>query len=242
MLKSPKINFGIKIATFNKENGQTPSLFKETIQSLMNQTYKNWNLYLIGDDYEPQEEFDMLASFVPKDKIKSLNVKLNPERKNFPKEVFHYCGGTNATNYTLDWMAKDGISHLAILDHDDIWEPNHLEVLKNAYYNYPEAYFIYTKGYHNGFKREVPNIPQTFEVKYDNLPPQLNDILHSSVSWRLDKIPLRYANTVKLQKKDSRGEFIYGDVYMWQTFKEYFKEKNYKFLFLPINTVFHDGI
>jgi glycosyltransferase involved in cell wall biosynthesis len=241
MFKVPKIHFGVKIATFNKENGQTPILFRETIRSLMNQSYENWTLYLIGDDYEPQEEFDMLASLVPKEKIKFRNVKVNPERKNFPKNVFHYCGGTNATNYSLDWMLKDGICYLAILDHDDIWMPNHLEVLKNAYCNYPEAYFIYTKGYHQILGREVPNIPNSFEVKYDNLPPQYYDILHSSVSWRLDKIPLRYVNTVEQQKRDSRGDFIYGDAYMWQMFKEYFKENKHKFLFLPENTVFHNG-
>lgn len=242
MLKLSKIHFGVKIATFNKENGQTPILFKKTIDSLMNQTYKNWTLYLIGDDYEPQEEFDSLAKLVPEKKIKFLNVKVNPERKRFSKELFGYCGGTNATNYVLDLMKNDGISHLAILDHDDIWSTNHLEILKNAYYKYPEAYFVYTKGYHEILKREVPNVPRNFEIKYDNLPPQFNDVLHSSVSWRLDQIPLRYKNTIEHQKKDSHGNFIYGDAFMWQMFKEYFDKNKYKFLFIPENTVYHDGV
>ena len=242
MLKLSKIHFGIKIATFNKQNGQTPIFFKKTIDSLMNQTYKNWTLYLIGDDYEPKEEFDSLTKLVPEEKIKSINVKVNPERKKFPKDLFSYCGGTNATNYGLDWMENDGISHLAILDHDDIWKPNHLAVLKNAYYKYPEAYFVYTKGYHAGFKREVPNVSQNLKIDYNNLPPQLNDVLHSSVSWRLDKIPLRYINTIEHQKRDANGNFIYGDVFMWQMFKEYFIKNKHKFLFIPENTIFHDGV
>lgn len=239
MMLLPKIHFGIKIATFNREDGKTPELFHKTIKSLLNQSYENWTAYIVGDDYLPNGEFEELVRLVPKEKIKYENVNLNPERKNFPKNLYHYCGGTNATNYALDWMYKEKIKYLAILDHDDIWHPDHLMTLKEGYQKFPDADFIYTKGTHH-LLGEVP--AKKTKIGYNNFPPQPNNVLHSSVSWRLDKIPLRYVNTVEINKYDIHGNLYYGDAYMWELFQEYFRKNKYNFLFIPVNTISHIGI
>ena len=38
----------------------------------MNQTYQNFKVFLIGDDYDDKDEFNKIVSLYPEDKIFSL--------------------------------------------------------------------------------------------------------------------------------------------------------------------------
>ena len=126
-------------------------------------------------------------------------------------------------------MERDGVQYYVSLDDDDEWQENHLETLYKGYENFPDAYFVYTSGFHVRMHKEIPKVD--CKLAYNNYPPQAGHTLHSCVSWRLDKIKLRYIP----------HHSLYGDEHMWNRMQTLFKEKNWNFLHIPKSTVIHDG-
>ncbi len=82
-----------------------------TIESVINQTYKNWEL-LIVDDGSIDESWSIIQSFAQKDdRIKSFKLPEN--------------GGAGVTrNYAIERASG---KYIAFLDSDDIWLPNRLK-------------------------------------------------------------------------------------------------------------------
>lgn len=235
MLKLNNIRFGVRIVTYPRSDGNTPILLRKTVDSVLSQSYKNWVVYLAGDAYEPSSEFNMYSSWFPDGKVKAKNIFADPERHKFKDNRWRLYGGISAINKCLDWMTEDGVTHVAILDHDDIWSDSHLKTLAEAYAQFPHAQFVYTAGRHVAMGilpkgRQVP-------VCYDNLPPMEEDMLHSSASWRLDKIPLRYRYGCR-----GSGEPQCGDMTMWQDMKAFMRKNDMRFYFVNRETVFHDGM
>lgn len=234
MLKMPKIKFGIRIVTYPRPDGKTPDLLRKTIHSVVSQSWCDWVIYLVGDSYGPQEEFESFLDFAPKEKIKMQNPNLQSERFIFKdSKKISYFGGICAANYCLDWMTREGVTHVVILDHDDIWLPNHLKTLNDAYTFFPDVYFVYNAGHYRG-SSSFPESNCKYQI--DNLPPKGGSVLHSSVSWRLDKIPLRYSYSF-----NNDGSPVYGDIKMWEDMRTYFKLNDYKFFFTKKSTMIHDG-
>jgi hypothetical protein len=56
-IKIKPIQFAVVISTYQRPDGNTPHLLKRTLESVLNQTYQNFKIFLIGDKYEDQEEF-----------------------------------------------------------------------------------------------------------------------------------------------------------------------------------------
>ena len=62
--------YGIVITTYKRKNNSSFEKLKRSIQSIQKQSFKDWKLYLIGDHYEDEQEFNTISSFLPKEKIK----------------------------------------------------------------------------------------------------------------------------------------------------------------------------
>ena len=86
------------IPTFNRRQ-----LLKEAIESVLNQTYDNWELIII-DDQSTDNTKEMVESYIKKDK--RIKYYLNPKK-----------GGNAARNYGI--MKAKG-EYIAFLDDDDI--------------------------------------------------------------------------------------------------------------------------
>lgn len=215
------IQFGVTMATYNK--GIFP-LIINTLNSLLAQTYTNWKLYLIGDKYDPDSEFQELVKLIPKEKIVAINLTEAKERDQFAGLELWNCGGINAVNTALRMQRNDGIKFTCHLDHDDIWLPNHLQTLYDAYNQFPESVFTYTQALNCG-----QPMPSTRKLNYDNKLPTPCDVVHSSTSWRLDILPHEY-------ECDSDRP---GDAFMWERIKAYCISNKLKTVFVPIITVDH---
>ena len=89
---------------------------KEQIESILNQTIQDFEL-IICDDCSSDNTFELLQEYASKDsRITALrNDKNLGFKRNFEK-VIGLCKG----------------DYIALSDQDDIWFPNHLEILKNA--------------------------------------------------------------------------------------------------------------
>lgn len=225
------INFGIKIATYKRKKDSTPKMFSKTINSLLKQTHSMWKVFLIGDKYEPQEEFDNLAKLLPKEKIFAINNNFAIEREKYTGHDLWMCGGIESINKIMDIMLEQEIEICATLDDDDIWYEDHLETLNNAYEKFPEASFVHTRGYHV----QMGYLPkEEISCFYNNRPPKEHATIHSCTSWNIKNIPLRYINTIESKNP------LPGDADLWIRMKDFFKKNNLKFLYVPKVTVWHD--
>ena len=98
----------IVISTYNR-----PELLKKAIKSVFEQTYKNYELIIVGD------KCPILDKFMEKNKdnrIKWWNLGENMND-----------GGAGPKNYALKYICEGNF--IAYLDDDNYWENNHLESL-----------------------------------------------------------------------------------------------------------------
>ena len=147
----------------------------QTIESIQNQTYQNWELIIEDDGSDDCTE----------EIIKNINDK----RINFFKEL--HVGMEEARNRGLGKARGDLIG---FMDSDDLWHPTKLEKQVEAFKNYPGAFFSLAGGYEftevgkpivffykqkdgvkfgnlfiSFFKSEVVALPQTFVFKKECL-------------------------------------------------------------------------
>ena len=119
--KSPKIS--IIVASYNYED-----YIKETLSSLLMQTYKNYEIIVV-DDGSKDNSIQVIREFMGK----SNKIKLYTHENN--------------ANKGLAETIKLGISNasgefIAFCESDDKWHPEHLETKFNIIKNYPNAQII----------------------------------------------------------------------------------------------------
>lgn len=136
---------------------------KMQIDSILNQTYKNFTL-IISDDYSPNKEVkQVLKEYEKKDK----RIKLYFQEKNL--------GYTKNFEFVLTKATAD---YIAFSDHDDIWYPNKIEESiktlkeKNVDLVYCDAKQIDENGHvlHESYLR-YKNIPIINEKYYKYILP-----------------------------------------------------------------------
>lgn len=117
----------------------TGKYIKESIKSVINQTYTNWELIIVDDC--STDNTDEIVNSVSDTRVKYLKNKSN-------------CGAAISRNRALH-EAKG--KYIAFLDSDDLWEPDKLENQINFMKN-NDYYFTYTNYYEineNGEKTGV---------------------------------------------------------------------------------------
>lgn len=269
------IKFGIVIATYYAKDGSTAESLTETINSVLSQTYENWVIVLVGDKYEDKEEFDRLAALVPEDKIISINLDVAVERDLFFNKTKdsngnlilenHWgvwmLGGSNAGNVGKEILEERGIKHYVHLDHDDLFEKQHLYNLFYAYSMFPEAALVFTQGgYFGGVLPAGHWLPadtplETLEdaklpdgkginLGINNHPPQFCNTVNSSTSYRIDRF--------KFKNPEFNGEhFMFmgdklscnlslpgcaADGLIWGEFHRQVSQNDLKYFHIPICT------
>jgi hypothetical protein len=102
-----------------------------------------------------------------------------------------------------------------------------------AYEQFPEAYFVTTKGFAN--KNKI--LPIMTDLGYNNFPCRHWQVFHSAFGFRLDKFPFRYI------KLDLNNEIIYpaADGDMLDQISKSCTKNGYKTIGVPMITCFHDS-
>ncbi len=99
-----------------------------TINSVLQQTYKNWELIIV-DDYSDKNTKNILLKYKKKKKIKILFSKKN-------------LGAGPSRNLAIK---KSNSYYLAFIDSDDLWEKNKLKMqinfMQNNNYNFTYTYY-----------------------------------------------------------------------------------------------------
>src|SRR5690606_36436728 len=102
----------------------------ETIESVINQTYKNWELIVVNDGSTDNSP-DIIKEFVANDNRIAFIDKPNS-------------GVSDSRNKGLE-KAKG--EYIAFLDADDVWIENNLEVKVNNLYNYNDCDYVFSSMY-----------------------------------------------------------------------------------------------
>lgn len=120
---------GIVIPTFRKLDGSTYVHLKRTLESVRDQTYQNYKVYLIGDDYTDMDELTELSKIITPERLYLENLPVAVERVKYERSALWYCCGVNANYIGVQKALSEGIRYCCYLNHDDIFYPNHLETL-----------------------------------------------------------------------------------------------------------------
>lgn len=197
-------NIGVVISTWQRPDGKTFSFLKKTLEHLILQTYSNWKLFLIGDYYKDDLEFQKLCSIVPNSKIISLNLPLSPERNRYPNggQNLWHSGGATAINIGIELAVNTGYDYVCHLDHDEIWENNHLEVIAKGIED-TNALFLYTKGIHYD-GRELPTVNS--KELYIKQRALASNTINSSTCINYRAIPLRRRDPLYFYGEKDAGD------------------------------------
>lgn len=227
------MKIGIGIPTYQRLDGRTPFFLKKALESVRNQTYQDYFVFLIGDHYTDNLEFEYLAKLIPANKIYRFNLPVAVERQKYQMGTRElWCsGGVNAYNFAIDTSLKFGIKYLCHLDHDDYWSPNHLEKIKSAIDLYPNAACIYTcSDYKNQF--HLPRVELDNSIKEHF--PESRHVSHSSVCLNHELMPLRYRDVYS-----ETGMVLEADIDMWGRLKQYCDQRNLKSYLISSLTCYH---
>lgn len=115
----PKVS--VVISTFNR-----PEKLKRAIESVQNQTFKDWELIVVHDGL--WTEYPMAIPDIEK----SEWIKFN--------SVEHFGNDTKPKNHGISLSTGD---YIAFLDDDNIWRPDHLQVLVNELNRNPQIAMVY---------------------------------------------------------------------------------------------------
>jgi glycosyltransferase involved in cell wall biosynthesis len=219
------MTLGITIHTYQRKDGQTPQLLSRTIRSVINQSYQNYKIFIVGDKYENNQEFeDIINSFT------EISHKIIYENLSFANERDKYlgvnnmalwnCGGANALNHANNLAKANGITKVCHLDHDDTWSPNHLELIANAILEKQNPAFIHTLSKY----LDNPTFPQMIcDGKIIEHYPAYCSLIHSSIYMDLEQLNMPYRDLWAEQ-----GRYFPSDGDMWDRIREKCTAENLK--------------
>jgi len=212
------MKLGIVIPTYQRKDNKTPEFLKKALLSIKEQTYQDYMVYLIGDKYEDNEEFESIAnSIIDNNKIKYLNLPHAIERDKYKMNSKELCfsGGVNATNIGISMALENGLNLICHLDHDDYWEDNHLFEINEVINKFDNCAFITTTA-----KRLNTNIVAPIEEEGIHFP-YAGSVYHSATCVDFKRIPLRYRDVFKEENRLNAA-----DADLWGRITEFMQKNN----------------
>jgi glycosyltransferase involved in cell wall biosynthesis len=229
------MRFAVTMATYKRGDGQTPFYLKRALDSIFNQTYKDFKMFVIGDKYEDNSEFLSIVSQYPPDKIYYENLSFAKERDKYQKnETALWCaGGVYATNHAIDLALQEGFTYICQLDHDDYWTPEHLQNF-NDVINETGADWLCSRGTHHNPTHPVLPKKQTTERYVDYLP-QSSDVIHSSTCINLKTIPIRFRDVF-----EETGTAYPADADRWNRIQPFIVQNKLRSVLINKLSCIHD--
>lgn len=229
------MKFSVVISTYQREDKRSPELLKRALDSVFNQTHKNFKVFLIGDKYEDKNEILNIVSNYDTDKLFFENLSYAKERDKYVnnKSALWSYGGVNAMNYGVLKSLNDGYEYICHLDHDDWWLPNHLEEIKNCIVE-TGASWVCTK---STYRSENVFLPKLItNENYISFLPKSSTLIHSSVCMNFKHISLFYRDLYEITNKVG----LPADADLWERTRDYIQNNNLKSYYINKLTCRHD--
>ena len=183
-MPSNEIHFDVIVPIY-----KSADYLERCLESIQNQTHPHWTCWILdGDPGDGDEESRIISHFADMDDRFHYAVQ---DHSTYP----HLSGARNQA------IALGSASHIALLDSDDIWYPEHLEELTQAWIESPSSAIVSTVGeYDQDYRWQ--NTDKMFRRRFplhvmDEMPPEGCDwliathypaliIVPSIVSFRRD--------------------------------------------------------
>lgn len=212
------MKLAINLSTYQKKDGTTKYLLKRTLESIKNQSHQDYKVFLIGDKYDDNDEFiEIATSIIDASKIYYENLSFASERDKYSDSNKIWCsGGTYATNYAIAKALNEGYEWICHIDHDDIWDRNHLLYFSNFIESNSDKNYVFlaSRCLVDGQVYPKSSNPGQFY-------PKSSDLGHSSVCIKFSKLPLRYRDVY-----EETGIVYASDADLWNRVSEYLKNNN----------------
>ena len=228
------MKLAVTIATYQRKDGRTKDFLKRTLNSIKSQKHQDYKVFLIGDKYEDHQEFlEISTSILDPSKIYYENLSFAFERDKYldPEQIWS-SGGVYSTNYGIEKALSEGFEWVCHMDHDDVWQENHLLNFSN---------FIESNNSDFVFLANMCNYLGKYLVPRESSPgifyPTPSDLVHSSVSVNFSKIPLRYRDVY-----EETGRVYPSDADLWERITEYLKENNLFAYLMEETTIIYDKV
>ena len=192
------MTIAIILPTYKRADGKTFEFLTRALTSIKEQTYQNFKIFLIGDKYEDQSEFEYFAtSFFSPEKIKAVNLPYAMERDKYAPGSLELwsTGGVNANNVGLDLAREEGYEYICHLDHDDYWANDHLEQINFVIESRDNPAFIHT---YSTYLNDVLPRHSVFDNEIIEAIPIPANLIHSSVCMNIKQLGLRYRDMVAI--------------------------------------------
>jgi hypothetical protein len=173
------MKLAIVIATYMRKNNSSPKNIRNVFKMLRQQTYKDFKVFIVGDCYENNEEFENLCDEY-NDDIYYKNLD-----KHFRNNYFNIrankwaSGGCNARYHGIKKAFEENYDYYLHLDDDDIWLDNHVSSIVETIKAIPKLDFAFTYGKLKNYMlpREYKSVNSIY---LNNLEVKHGDIIHSS--------------------------------------------------------------
>lgn len=187
-------HYGIVLATYRRADGSTPHYLTRAVKSVLEQTYQNFTLYVVGDKYEPAQELNDLIDAFDSPKIKYVNLPVAKEREKYTGEQLWSYGGVTAMNLGIGTALSDGIAYVFHLDHDDWWRADHIALIDECIRK-TNAQWVCSKSNSLDNKTLFPDLHSS--LKHIYFVPKPSVIVHSSVCMNFKTMPFFYRDLIE---------------------------------------------
>ena len=231
------IKLGIGISTYNRKNGKSKGYLYRCLKSLKNQLFKNFSVYLIGDDADKEYEC-LIHSYINTFDmdIKYFNNKEFNERYHIEdKKLLWHVAGAYSVNKSIELMLKDNVHLYVHMDDDNYYDKTHLFNIAFCY-KFLHSDFIYTNALQNNQILPILENAQKYIYQNNNYPFPYNSV-HSSISFNLNTITTRYNNY-----KVTRNSALPADAELLINIKNEINSKHLISTLIPLTTCFEDYI
>lgn len=175
--------FAVIVNTYKRKHIDTKSILLKMFSMLGNQDFKDFKLFIGGDSYYDNNEFEEICKKYNGD-IFYKNYDKHYRDGYFTIPRNKWANGGIVTNYELIKEAyKQNFDYYIHLDDDDIWESNHISSIVNCVNSFENVDF--TISYSNFFDIKLPRSCENIKNIYkDNYIIKPFDSVHSS--WCLN--------------------------------------------------------
>jgi glycosyltransferase involved in cell wall biosynthesis len=233
------------MCSYFRKNGKTKEYLSRALRCLESQTYGNFKLFLIGDHYDNNDEFEELCKSYKND----IFYKNNEEHYRcykFPNRYTYWTiGGALALKTGIEKAIEENFDYYLHLDDDDEWIDIHIEVVLNHIKHFPHADFLLTRSKYVDTFLPRTNEQNTF---YNNYIPHGGDSVHASHVYKLpllgnvvlDVINKNHILANKINNKERGFEDITippGDATILDNINSMVLTNKIKSLYIPIITV-----
>lgn len=195
-------------------------MLNDFLDSLLNQTYTNWKLFIVGDGFEPEEELvDLLKEKLKPSQYTFKNLSEPGERGKIDPKYLRNSAGGKAKNEAIKLAKAEGYEYFASIDHDDVWKPEHLMSMMKAFQQDTDIAFGYhraSRARHKGGGEGVyywGGEQSKATLFYDKIETKIIEAPHSGIVWHGPSVNWPSYRTVPQQKSEApkRNRTMGGD-------------------------------